>query len=87
MLNSYQNIKMLTTLTNMLPSSTVVVAPSYRLATVRENTCPANLQDAIVVYYHLLSKGFASEKISLSGDSSGGNLGKSLAQCILSGLN
>jgi acetyl esterase/lipase len=55
---------------------TVVAAPSYRCATVPENSFPANLQDAFAAYEYLLKKGYKPEHITVAGDSSGGNLGK-----------
>lgn len=66
---------MLSSLVETLPG-TIIAAPSYRLATAREHSCPANLQDVFTVYLYLTRGGYAPERILFSGDSSGGNLGE-----------
>ncbi|EIW74192.1 alpha beta-hydrolase [Coniophora puteana RWD-64-598 SS2] len=50
-----------------------VVAPSYRLASVPENTYPANLQDLWFAYQYLLNQGYQPKNIRLVGESAGGN--------------
>jgi acetyl esterase/lipase len=49
-----------------------VLTPDYRLAP--ENPAPAAHDDAFAVYQWALKQGYASGKVALSGDSSGGNL-------------
>ena len=48
--------------------------PSYRLASSHSGKFIAALQDAITSYQYLLSLGIHPNKITLSGDSAGGNL-------------
>lgn len=55
-------------------SSAWVLCPQYRLALSSSSCFPAQLQDAVTAYSHLLSLGIASSRIILSGDSAGGNL-------------
>ena len=57
----------------------VLIAPSYRLATVPENTFPAALQDLVAAYDYVLGKGYDASNIVIAGDSAGGNHG----QCAL----
>ena len=57
----------------------VLIAPSYRLATVPENTFPAALQDLVAAYDYVLGKGYNASNIVIAGDSAGGNHG----QCAL----
>ena len=54
-----------------------VMAFAYRLAPA--NPYPAQLQDAMAVYEHLLKEGYAPENIALTGESAGGNLALALA--------
>jgi epsilon-lactone hydrolase len=49
-----------------------VLVPDYRLAP--ENPAPAAHDDAFAVYQWALKQGYASGKVALNGDSSGGNL-------------
>ena len=56
----------------------VVVAPSYRLATIFENTFPAALQDVVAAYDYVLSKGYKASNVILTGASAGGNHGWSI---------
>ncbi|EIW85508.1 hypothetical protein CONPUDRAFT_80071 [Coniophora puteana RWD-64-598 SS2] len=51
----------------------VIFAPSYRLATVPENTYPANLQDIWHAYHYVLEQGYQPKNIRLVGESAGGN--------------
>lgn len=53
----------------------VLVAPSYRLATVPENTFPAALQDIVAGYDYVLSKGYKTSNTFIAGDSAGGSHG------------
>ena len=53
-----------------------VIAPAYRLAP--EHPFPAAVNDAEAVWDDLLAKGFAPDRIVLSGDSAGGALALSL---------
>ena len=55
----------------------VLIAPSYRLATVPENAFPAGLQDVVAAYDYVLGKGYDASNIVLAGDSAGGNHGQS----------
>jgi acetyl esterase/lipase len=50
----------------------LVLAPHYRLAP--EFPFPAQLDDCVACYRQLLKEGFAPERISIAGDSAGGNL-------------
>lgn len=54
----------------------VLVAPSYRLATVPENAFPAPLQDLMAAYDYVLGKGYKASNIVIAGDSAGGNHGQ-----------
>lgn len=54
----------------------VLVAPSYRLATVPENAFPAALQDLVAAYDYVLSKGYNASNVFIAGDSAGGNHGQ-----------
>ena len=54
----------------------VLIAPSYRLATVPENAFPAALQDVVAAYDYVLEKGYKSSNIVIAGDSAGGNHGQ-----------
>ncbi len=45
---------------------------AYRLAP--QYPFPAQLEDALILYHHLLNKGYAPENIGLVGESAGGNL-------------
>ncbi|KAG1842158.1 Alpha/Beta hydrolase protein [Suillus subalutaceus] len=63
-------------------STSIIAAPSYRLATVSENLFPAALQDLFSAYHHLISRGFGAENITIAGDSSGGNLALVLTYII-----
>jgi epsilon-lactone hydrolase len=61
------------TTTNLARASGVAVfAPDYRLAP--ENPAPAAHDDAFGVYQWGLKRGYAADRIALSGDSAGGNL-------------
>ena len=62
-------------------SKLVVIAPSYRLATIPENTFPAALQDVSAAYEYVISKGYKASNIFLAGDSAGGNHGWSACSC------
>ncbi|KAG8220845.1 Alpha/Beta hydrolase protein [Butyriboletus roseoflavus] len=61
----------------------VLIAPSYRLATVPENTFPAALQDLVAAYDHVLGKGYKPSNIVIAGDSAGGNHAVVLTHLIL----
>ena len=61
----------------------VVIAPSYRLATVPENTFPAALHDLVTAYDYVLGKGYSASNVVIAGDSAGGNHGQ-LRSCPLS---
>ena len=61
----------------------VLIAPSYRLATVPENAFPAALQDLVAAYDYVLDKGYKASNIVIAGDSAGGNHG----QCARSSVN
>ena len=54
----------------------VLVAPSYRLATVPENAFPAALQDIVAAYDYVLGKGYDTANVVVAGDSAGGNHGQ-----------
>ena len=54
-----------------------VVTFAYRLAP--EYPYPAQLNDAMAVYSHLLSQGYTPAKIAFTGESAGGNLALALA--------
>jgi monoterpene epsilon-lactone hydrolase len=61
------------TTTNLARASGIAVfAPDYRLAP--EHPAPAAHDDAFGVYQSALHQGYAADKITLSGDSAGGNL-------------
>ena len=61
------------TTTNLARASgSAVLAPDYRLGP--EDPAPAAHDDAFAVYQWALSQGYAPDKVSLSGDSAGGNL-------------
>lgn len=53
-------------------AGSAVLTPDYRLAP--ENPAPAAHDDAFAVYQWALKHGYASGKVALHGDSSGGNL-------------
>jgi acetyl esterase/lipase len=55
----------------------VIFAPAYRLATVPENTFPANIQDVFSAFIYLIREGYDPENITIGGESSGGNSGES----------
>jgi monoterpene epsilon-lactone hydrolase len=50
----------------------LVLAPHYRLAP--EAPFPAQLEDCVACYRQLLAEGFSADRISIAGDSAGGNL-------------
>jgi monoterpene epsilon-lactone hydrolase len=50
----------------------LVLAPHYRLAP--EAPFPAQLDDCVACYRQLLAEGFSADRISIAGDSAGGNL-------------
>ena len=54
----------------------VLIAPSYRLATIAENVFPAALQDLVAAYDYVLDKGYDASNIVIAGDSAGGNHGQ-----------
>lgn len=54
----------------------VLIAPSYRLATVPENAFPAALQDLVAAYDYILEKGYDASNIFFAGGSAGGNHGQ-----------
>jgi len=54
----------------------VLIAPSYRLATVPENAFPAALQDIVAAYDYVLGKGYHASNVVVAGDSAGGNHGQ-----------
>ena len=60
----------------------VLIAPSYRLATIPENTFPAALQDVVAAYDYVLSKGYNASNIVVAGASAGGNHGLSACSFI-----
>lgn len=60
----------------------VLIAPSYRLATVPENTFPAALQDLVAAYDYVLGKGYNPSNIVIAGDSAGGKHGQSLRSLV-----
>lgn len=49
-----------------------VLAPDYRLAP--EARFPAQIEDSLLAYRHLLDQGYAPDRIAIAGDSAGGNL-------------
>ncbi|KAG6381510.1 Alpha/Beta hydrolase protein [Boletus reticuloceps] len=61
----------------------VLVAPSYRLATVPENVFPAALQDLVAAYDHVLGMGYNASNIVIAGDSTGGNHAIVLTHLVL----
>ncbi|KAH0836560.1 Alpha/Beta hydrolase protein [Lanmaoa asiatica] len=61
----------------------VLIAPSYRLATVPENAFPAALQDLVAAYDYVLGKGYKSSNIVIAGDSAGGNHAIVLTHLVL----
>lgn len=65
-------------ITNKLTSSTSmdVLSFDYRLAP--ENPFPAALQDAMIVWDHLMYRGYGARDIIIAGDSAGGNLALTL---------
>jgi acetyl esterase/lipase len=61
------------TTTNLARAAAVAVfAPDYRLAP--ENPAPAAHDDAFAVYRSALEQGYSADRITLCGDSAGGNL-------------
>jgi acetyl esterase/lipase len=54
----------------------------YRLATNNEGRFPAALQDALSSYSYLLSQGYSSKRIVISGDSAGGHVALSLLRYL-----
>ena len=66
-------------------SKCVLVAPCYRLATVPENTFPAALQDVLAAYQYVLGKGYKASNIVPTGDSAGGNHGRSTHSLVCTG--
>jgi monoterpene epsilon-lactone hydrolase len=54
----------------------VLIAPSYRLSTIPENTFPAAPQDLVAAYDYVLGKGYDASNIIIAGDSAGGNHGQ-----------
>jgi acetyl esterase/lipase len=71
LLFSSRTYRVVTTRLARLSGATVFV-PDYRLAP--EHPAPAAHDDAFGVYLSAVQRGFAPEKIALSGDSAGGNL-------------
>ncbi|KAG9312875.1 Alpha/Beta hydrolase protein [Chiua virens] len=69
--------------TRTVKSKWVVIAPSYRLATVPENAFPAALQDLVAAYDYVLGKGYNASNIVVAGDSAGGNHAIVLTHLIL----
>lgn len=63
-------------------SKCAIVAPSYRLATVPENTFPAALQDVLAAYEYILEKGYKPSNIVLAGGSAGANHGWSVHSIV-----
>lgn len=62
---------------------THVITPAYRLASNKGGRYPAALQDAISSYLHLTEKmRIPASKITISGDSAGGNLALALLRYI-----
>ena len=57
----------------------MLIAPSYRLATVPENAFPAALQDLVAAYDYVLDQGYEASNIVIAGDSAGGNHGRSIS--------
>jgi acetyl esterase/lipase len=68
------------TLTENIASYALFV--QYRLASNNEGRFPAALQDALSSYVYLLSRGFPSSNIVLSGDSAGGHVALSLLRYL-----
>jgi acetyl esterase/lipase len=50
----------------------VALVPDYRLAP--EDPFPAQIEDAVAAYRHLLEHGFGAEQTAFAGESAGGNL-------------
>jgi acetyl esterase/lipase len=71
LLFSSRTYRVVTTRLARLSGATVFV-PDYRLAP--EHPAPAAHDDAFGVYLSAVQRGYAPEKIALSGDSAGGNL-------------
>jgi acetyl esterase/lipase len=62
---------------------THVFAPQYRLSSSDGGRYPAALQDAVTAYLHLIEKlRIPSSRITISGDSAGGNLALALLRYI-----
>ena len=61
---------------NAATAKCVLIAPSYRLATIPENTFPAALQDLVAAYDYVLGKGYDASNVVIAGDSVGGNHGQ-----------
>jgi len=61
----------------------ILVAPSYRLATVPENSFPAALQDLVAAYDYVIEKGYDPSNVFVAGDSAGGNHAVVLTHLIL----
>lgn len=60
-----------------------VCSPQYRLSSHKGSHYPAQLQDAVTAYMHLiLDRGIPPSQIVLSGDSAGGNLALGLLRYI-----
>ncbi|KAF8557720.1 alpha/beta-hydrolase [Imleria badia] len=61
----------------------VLIAPSYRLATVPENAFPAALHDLVAAYDYVLDKGYDASNVVIAGDSAGGNHALVLTHLVL----